>query len=113
MFNLNHLETRIVPRFMQFIKNQVENPELYSFKDTGMTNERLYEAANSYILEIVTRNGKSLAPVLCTKDPTNLEYTLLLSKVFPHAKFLLMIRDARATVLSVNIIILNAIFKNS
>ena len=49
MFNLNHLETRIVPRFMQFIKNQVENPELYSFKDTGMTNERLYEAANSFI----------------------------------------------------------------
>ncbi len=100
---LINIETRIVPRFAEFIKNQIENSEYYSFKDAGMTEEKLLEAAGSYILEIITRSGFSLSPYICTKDPTDLEYTILLSKIFPTAKFILMIRDARATVLSVNI----------
>ena len=38
---------------------------------------------------------------LCNKDPFTLKYTLELAKMFPNAKFLLMIRDGRAVVHSI------------
>jgi protein-tyrosine sulfotransferase len=37
---------------------------------------------------------------LCAKDPDTLYFTVFLKELFPNAKFILMVRDARATVYS-------------
>jgi hypothetical protein len=39
-----------------------------------------------------------ISPYICIKDPENLKYTSYLSKLSPKSKFILMIRDGRATV---------------
>ena len=97
----NYIVTRIVPRFIKFIEDQTALLDKFgSLKRTDITAEVILEAAKAYILEIISRHS-SFSPYLCTKDPTNLEHTVFLSKLFPTAKFILMIRDARATVTSV------------
>lgn len=42
-----------------------------------------------------------LAERLCNKDPFTLKSTTYLAELFPKSKFILMIRDARATVHSI------------
>jgi protein-tyrosine sulfotransferase len=51
-------------------------------------------------MEILVKHNKN-ASVLCAKDPTVTQYSEYLSELFPNSKFILMIRDARATVYSV------------
>ena len=86
-------ETRIIPRFIGYMGTILELEE--------SKNEAINAANGAYIYEIIKRHGRN-ASYLCTKDPTTLEYSEYLASLFPNAKFLLMIRDARATVHSVD-----------
>ena len=49
---------------------------------------------------MIAKHGEP-APRLCNKDPFALKSMVELSKMFPNAKFLLMVRDGRAVVHSI------------
>lgn len=94
-------ETRVVPRIIymrnQWISNKKESERL---KNAGIDEELINEAVRAFILEIVVKHGKP-APHLCNKDPLVLRYSNYVSTLFPNSKFVLMIRDGRATVHSI------------
>ena len=91
-------ETRIIPRFLEFMaRNFQKDKKLHK---AGLTKDMLNTAAQAFISTIVSMHGES-ASNLCTKDPENLRYSMYLSDLFPNSKFILMIRDARATVNSI------------
>lgn len=51
-------------------------------------------------LELIVNHGEP-APRLCNKDSLTLHFAVLLSQLFPNAKFLWVVRDPRATVHSI------------
>jgi len=91
-------ETRVIPRLLsmrtQWEKSQRESKRL---EEAGLSGDVLNSAISAFILEIIVRHGPP-APRLCNKDPFTLKSTNLLTQMFPNAKFLLMIRDGRASV---------------
>ena len=101
-------ETRVIPRFMRFseylYKNILESEKLGK---ECIASEVLAAASRAYVNEIIKRHSYN-SPVLCTKDPTDLLYTEYLSRLFPEAKFILMVRDARATIYSIKYSAINS-----
>ncbi|NXU75559.1 TPST2 sulfotransferase, partial [Oreotrochilus melanogaster] len=55
------------------------------------------QAWASFILEVIAKHGEP-ARFLCNKDPFTLKSSVYLSRIFPNSKFLLMVRDGRASV---------------
>ncbi|VDM97743.1 unnamed protein product [Thelazia callipaeda] len=94
-------ETRIIPRILawrtQWKKSQKEWNRL---KEAGVTDEVINNAISSFILHVIAGHGE-FAERLCNKDPFTMKAAEYLSKVFPNSKFLLMVRDGRATVHSI------------
>lgn len=94
-------ETRVIPRILgirtQWARSTVEKRRL---DEAGVTEEVIDSAVKSFILEIIAKHGEA-APHLCNKDPFTLKSTYYLTRLFPNAKFLLMIRDGRAVVHSI------------
>ena len=92
-------ETRILPRFLDFIQRQklIDSVKL---EQAGISKTILDEASRSFISNIIHFQGKS-AQNICTKDPETLKHIELLAKLYKNSKFILMIRDARATIHSV------------
>ncbi|KAL3856526.1 hypothetical protein ACJMK2_011272 [Sinanodonta woodiana] len=94
-------ETRVIPRLLgmraNWEKSQLEKKRL---SEAGITGDVLDSAMAAFILEIVAKHGEA-APHLCNKDPFTLKSSVYLNQLFPNAKFLLMIRDGRATVNSI------------
>merc|ERR1719418_45174 len=94
-------ETRVVPRILQmrshWMKSQKESMRL---EEAGLNGEVLDSALSAFILEVVARHGEA-SPRLCNKDPFTLKSGSYLKKLFPHGKFLFMVRDGRATVHSI------------
>ncbi|KAK3892191.1 hypothetical protein Pcinc_003942, partial [Petrolisthes cinctipes] len=94
-------ETRVVPRILQ-MRQQWKRSAKESMRllEAGVTDEVLDEAISSFILDIVVNHGQP-ATRLCNKDPFTLKSATYLSKLFPNAKFIFMVRDGRATVHSI------------
>ncbi|CAI4226088.1 unnamed protein product [Auanema sp. JU1783] len=94
-------ETRVIPRILglraQWKRSEKEWNRLNL---AGVTNEVLSNAISSFIIEIMAGHGAA-APRLCNKDPFTMKSAVYLSEIFPKAKFVLMIRDGRATVHSI------------
>ncbi|XP_042226928.1 protein-tyrosine sulfotransferase 1-like isoform X1 [Homarus americanus] len=94
-------ETRVVPRILQMRQQWKRSAkEALRLQEAGVTDEVLDEAISSFILDIVVNHGQPAAR-LCNKDPFTLKSATYLSKLFPNAKFLFMVRDGRATVHSI------------
>ncbi len=96
-------ETRVVPRVLQmrqqWAKSKVERTRLM---EAGLTDDVLDSATAAFIIEILAKHASRHAKsVLCDKDPFNLKQILYLRMLFPNSKFLLMIRDGRATAHSI------------
>ncbi|KAB5548853.1 hypothetical protein PHYPO_G00060500 [Pangasianodon hypophthalmus] len=91
-------ETRVIPRLLamqaSWSRSSRERTRLI---EAGVTDEVLDSAVRSFLLEIIVGHGEP-APRLCNKDPFALKSLVYLSKLFPRAKFVLMLRDGRATV---------------
>ena len=84
---------------MQRMFAQVEKTRL---NEAGLTDDVLDSATAAFIIEILAKHAsKHAKSVLCDKDPFNLKQILYLRDLFPKAKFLLMIRDGRATAHSI------------
>ncbi|XP_071481388.1 protein-tyrosine sulfotransferase 1-like [Diadema antillarum] len=94
-------ETRVIPRILsmraQWIRSSKEHARLL---EAGLTDNVVDDAISAFMLEIIAKHGEP-APRLCNKDPFVLKSMLYLHKVFPNGKYLLMIRDGRATVHSI------------
>lgn len=94
-------ETRVIPRILsmraQWIRSSKEHARLL---EAGLTDDVVDDAISAFMLEIIAKHGAP-APRLCNKDPFVLKSMLYLHKVFPNGKYLLMIRDGRATVHSI------------
>jgi len=94
-------ETRILPRVV-FMRNQwaMAKKEAERLKNAGMTDDVIDSAVSAFILEVITKHGRP-AENLCNKDPLVLRYTEYMKSIFPNSKYILMIRDGRATVHSI------------
>lgn len=94
-------ETRVIPRIIhmrsQWAFSQKENERL---ENAGMNEDVIDSAISAFISEVITRHGKP-AKNLCNKDPLVLRYTNYMKILFPNSKYILMIRDGRATVHSI------------
>ncbi|KAL3090204.1 hypothetical protein niasHS_006656 [Heterodera schachtii] len=94
-------ETRVIPRILalraQWKKSEKEWRRL---QEAGVGDEVLNSAISAFIVNVIVGHGAA-APRLCNKDPFTLKSTIYLAQLFPKAKFILMIRDGRATVHSI------------
>jgi protein-tyrosine sulfotransferase len=66
----------------------------------GITEVMIDSAVRAFVYEILVQHSK-YADVLCDKDPFVLKHASYISSIFSNAKFLLLIRDARAVIHSV------------
>lgn len=94
-------ETRIVPRLLGLHDKTLKSPsEMERLAAANINRTVLEEALGAYLLTIIAKHGQP-APRLCNKDPYTLRHIDTLRSTFPRSKFLLMIRDGRATVHSI------------
>ncbi|KAM5192538.1 protein-tyrosine sulfotransferase 2 isoform 1-T4 [Mantella aurantiaca] len=91
-------ETRIIPRILAMRQAWSKSgSEKMRLDEAGVTDRVMDAAVQAFILEIIAKHGEP-AKLLCNKDPFTLKSSVYLSKLFPSSKFLLMIRDGRASV---------------
>ncbi|KAK3796559.1 hypothetical protein RRG08_057810 [Elysia crispata] len=94
-------ETRVIPRILKIRKKWSRSAvEKRRLDEAGVTDKVIDSAVKAFILEIIAKHGEA-APHLCNKDPFTLMSTFYLTRLFPNAKFILMIRDGRAVVHSI------------
>ncbi|XP_020917599.2 protein-tyrosine sulfotransferase 2-like [Exaiptasia diaphana] len=93
-------ETHVIPKFLLHLGYINRKREKRRLNEAGVTENVLDSAAASFIFQIIKNHGAP-APILCNKDPLSLRNTTYLSKLFPNAKFVLMVRDVRAVVHSI------------
>lgn len=91
-------ETRIIPRILAMRQAWSRSgSEKLRLDEAGVTDQVMDSAVQAFLLEIIAKHGEP-AKLLCNKDPFTLKSSVYLSKLFPNSKFLLMIRDGRASV---------------
>ncbi|XP_028857631.1 protein-tyrosine sulfotransferase 1 isoform X1 [Denticeps clupeoides] len=91
-------ETRVIPRILAMKQMWSRSGrEKMRLDEAGVTDEVLDSAMQAFLLEIIVKHGEPAA-YLCNKDPFALKSLSYLAKIFPQAKFVLMIRDGRASV---------------
>lgn len=94
-------ETRLVPRLLGMRSNWYRSEkEKNRLQEAGVTDNVIDEAMRQFLLEVIVRHGQPNS-YLCNKDPFTLKSQVYLKKLFPNAKFILMIRDGRATAHSI------------
>ncbi|KAG9333943.1 hypothetical protein JZ751_009333 [Albula glossodonta] len=91
-------ETRVIPRVLAMKQTWSRSGrEKMRLDEAGVTDEVLDSAMRAFLLEVIVKHGEP-APFLCNKDPFALKSLSYLAKIFPRAKFVLMLRDGRASV---------------
>ncbi|KAM4726294.1 tyrosylprotein sulfotransferase 1, like [Anableps anableps] len=91
-------ETRVIPRLLAMRATWSRSvKERIRLDEAGVTDQVLDAAVRAFLLEVIVGHGEP-APRLCNKDPFALKSLSYLARIFPKAKFLLMLRDGRATV---------------
>lgn len=90
-------ETRLVPRILGMRANWYRSTkEKQRLDEAGVTKDVVDQAMQQFIMEIIVRHGTP-NKYLCNKDPFTLKSQEYLKELFPNSKFILMIRDGRAT----------------
>ncbi|XP_010866237.2 tyrosylprotein sulfotransferase 1, like [Esox lucius] len=91
-------ETRVIPRLLAMRATWSRSArERVRLDEAGVTDQVLDSAVRAFLLEVIIGHGEPAAR-LCNKDPFALKSLSYLSRIFPRAKFVLMLRDGRATV---------------
>ena len=94
-------ETRVIPRLLGMHSGiEKSTVEMTRLQEAKIDAEVLNSALGAYLLSIIAHHGDP-APHLCNKDAFTLCSMTRISVMFPKSKFLLMIRDGRATVHSI------------
>ena len=90
-------ETRVIPRILGTHKAMMaSSKESARLLEAKVTNKILNDAMGAYILTVIAGHGEP-APRLCNKDPFTLKSINKIMEIFPNSKFMLMVRDGRAT----------------
>lgn len=94
-------ETRVIPRMIsmrsRWDKAEREHQRLIA---AGLSDATLDQATRAFISEIILNHGAP-AQYLCNKDPLVLNYMYDIIRLFPKARFVLMVRDGRAVAYSI------------
>ncbi|XP_067112909.1 tyrosylprotein sulfotransferase 1, like isoform X1 [Osmerus mordax] len=91
-------ETRVIPRLLAMRATWSRSArERVRLDEAGVTDQVLDSAVRAFLLEVIVGHGEP-ALRLCNKDPFALKSLSYLASIFPKAKFVLMLRDGRATV---------------
>lgn len=94
-------ETRVIPRIIsmrsRWSKAEKEHQRLEA---AGVNDDTLDQATRAFVSEIILNHGAP-AKYLCNKDPLVLNYMYDIIRMFPKAKFVLMVRDGRAVAYSI------------
>ncbi|CAM2703287.1 unnamed protein product [Rotaria socialis] len=94
-------ETRVIPRILNMrVAWEKSNLEWSRLMAGGISEAMIDSAVRAFIYEILL-NHNQYADVLCDKDPFVLKYATYISSIFSNAKFILLVRDARAVIHSV------------
>ncbi|XP_002733819.2 protein-tyrosine sulfotransferase 1-like [Saccoglossus kowalevskii] len=94
-------ETRLVPRLLGMRQSWKRSPKEWNrLVEAGLTDSVINDALSAFILEVIAKHGEP-APRLCNKDPFTLKSMTYLRDLFPSAKYILMVRDGRATTHSI------------
>ena len=94
-------ETRVIPRILGMHQGMAKAEiEMARLREAKIDESVLDSALGAYILSIITKHGDP-APRLCNKDPFTLRSTQRLLRIFPNSRFILMLRDGRATAHSI------------
>uniref|UniRef100_A0A1B6MNI1 Protein-tyrosine sulfotransferase n=1 Tax=Graphocephala atropunctata TaxID=36148 RepID=A0A1B6MNI1_9HEMI len=92
-------ETRVIPKLLQFRQTFFHKVEVARIKEAGVTVELLDRAMATFILDVIVHHGEA-APRLCSKDPFVMSSAKYVSRLFPRAKMVFMVRDGRASMYS-------------
>ncbi len=94
-------ETRVIPRILS-MRSRWEHSDKESkrLKEAGLDSTLLDQATRAFISSIIIGHGQS-AKYLCNKDPMVLNYMQDVLRMYPKAKFVMMIRDGRAVAYSI------------
>ena len=94
-------ETRILPRILSMASKMTQSSlEQRRLESGGVSEELLDRAIAAFMSEIIVGHGIP-SKYLCNKDPLLLQHMKHIARMFPKAKFLLMIRDGRAVAHSI------------
>ena len=94
-------ETRVIPNILDaHSRCRKAVNDTMMLEEAGVSTDIMNSAMASFILDIIVQHGEP-AERLCNKDPLAFKHAVFLNKLFPNSKFLLMIRDGRATVHSI------------
>uniref|UniRef100_A0A915KRC4 Protein-tyrosine sulfotransferase n=1 Tax=Romanomermis culicivorax TaxID=13658 RepID=A0A915KRC4_ROMCU len=64
---------------------------------SGITENMIEDNVAEFVLKILTKHSRPNL-LLCNKDPVVLNHTIYVHRLFPNSKFILIIRDGRATI---------------
>ena len=94
-------ETRVIPRIIS-MRNRWDKAEREHARliEAGLSDATLDQATRAFVSEIILNHGPP-ARFLCNKDPLVLNYMPDIIRLFPMAKFILMVRDGRAVAYSI------------
>lgn len=94
-------ETRLIPRILgmrdRWRKSDRERQRL---EEAGLNERVLNVVIRNFISNVIEQHGPP-ARRLCNKDPLALNYMEVLARMFPRAKYILLIRDGRAVAHSI------------
>lgn len=92
------LLTQMIEKKVEWLNIRMEKERL---KHAGMTDELIDSAVAQFILQVLLRQTGDSTPLhICNKDIYAFKWAPYLKTLFPNAKFLLVVRDPRATVTS-------------
>nr|XP_039252283.1 protein-tyrosine sulfotransferase 1-like [Styela clava] len=94
-------ETHVIPWLLKdHYEWTTSTKEFVRLVEAGVAPHALDNAMAKFILSIIVHHGPP-AKYLCNKDPYSLQATTYLHGLFPNSKFILMLRDGRASAHSV------------
>uniref|UniRef100_A0A0K0E6T3 Protein-tyrosine sulfotransferase n=2 Tax=Strongyloides stercoralis TaxID=6248 RepID=A0A0K0E6T3_STRER len=93
-------ETRVIPHILSILTFWERKSSKKMLDEAGVSRNVLNDAIGAFISEVITKHGDK-ANIYCNKDPFNMKYGGRLKEIFPNAKFILLLRDGRASVHSI------------
>lgn len=90
-------ETRVIPNILMMLQKWERQGHKHLLDLAGVSRHVLNHAVGSFISKVIEMHG-SKADLYCDKDPLSLLMIPRLNEIFPKSKFILMIRDGRASV---------------
>ena len=92
-------ETHIIPDLLTLRRKFSRGRSLTRLREAGLDLDIINTTIAESILKIIKSRANSKR--LCSKDPFALKHIPYLAQMFPHAQFILMVRDARAVIHSI------------